>query len=48
MSTPLVPTTDSMMIAPIVEAPSRMIVCSRCASARSVSCSGESEWNGER
>ena len=41
------PTTVSMMIAAIVEAPSRTMVCSRCSSARWVSSSGEDEWKAE-
>jgi len=43
-----VPTIVSMITAAIVDAPSRMIVCSRCSSARAVSSSGEVAWNGER
>jgi hypothetical protein len=44
----LVPTIVSMMIAAMVEAPSSVMTCSRCARARSVSCSGLSAWNDER
>ena len=36
------------MIAAIVPAPSSVMTCSRWASARSASCSGESAWNDER
>ena len=36
------------LVAAIVAGPSSWMVCSRCASARSDSCSGVSEWNGER
>ncbi len=42
------PTTVSRMIAAIVPAPSSVMTCSRWASARSASCSGESAWNDER
>ncbi len=36
------------MIAPTVFGPSNWMTCSRCCSARSVSCSGLSDQNGER
>ena len=42
------PITDSSTIAATLSAPSIKIVSRRCWSARSVSCSGESEWNADR
>ena len=45
---PLVPTTDSRMIAAILLPPSNVIVSRRCCNARSHSCAGESAWNADR
>ena len=45
---PAVPGIVSRMIAAMVAGPSKLITCSRCASARWHSSASVLEWNGER